>query len=100
MSVPGAEALAGRWTSSYCELDTLDNDCADEERGTETQSGSSVCANGFEGRFGFSNAILPSCAFGGDASALADLPFSSHHFCRSELAGGSPGSIASYPMKS
>ena len=31
---------------------------------------------------------------------LAGWPLSSHHFRLSELAGGRPGSIGSYPIKS
>lgn len=60
-------------------------------RGTVTQSGSSLCAYGFEGLFGFGTA--PFC--GRSRSDLANLPLSSHHFRLSELAGGRPGSIAS-----
>lgn len=39
-------------------------------------------------------------ALGGVAVDRAILPFSNHHFCRSELAGGRPGSIESYPIRS
>jgi len=60
-------------------------------RGTVTQSGSSLCVYGFDGRFGFGTA--PFC--GGSRSDLAYLPLSSHHFLLSELAGGRPGSIGS-----
>jgi hypothetical protein len=60
-------------------------------RGTVTQSGSSVGANGFEGRFGFG--MAPGC--GGLRSERAGRPLSSHHFRLSELAGGRPGSIGS-----
>lgn len=67
----------------------------DPARGTETQSGSSVAAKGFEGRLGFST-----IDFGATTSDCAILPFSSHHLCRSELAGGRPGSMASYPIRS
>jgi hypothetical protein len=37
---------------------------------------------------------------GGLTKDLAGIPLSSHHFLLSELAGGSPGSIASYPIRS
>jgi hypothetical protein len=30
----------------------------------------------------------------------SDVPLSSHHFLRSELAGGRPGSMLSYPNRS
>lgn len=65
-------------------------------RGTVTQSGSSLYVYGFEGRLGFGTA--PLC--GGSSSDLAKLLLSNHHFLLSELAGGRPDSIASYPIKS
>lgn len=65
-------------------------------RGTVTQSGSSVGVYGFDGRLGFG--IRPFC--GGLISERAGCPLSSHHFLLSELAGGSPASIESYPIKS
>lgn len=52
--------------------------------------------NGFDGLFGFG--VAPSCM--GLMSDRAGLPLSSHHFLLSELAGGKPGSIESYPIKS
>jgi len=56
-----------------------------------TQSGSSVVMKGFDGRFGFGTA--PFCAaFTVD---LAGWLLSSHHFLRSEDAGGRLGSIGS-----
>lgn len=60
-------------------------------RGTFTQSGSSVSANGFAGLSGFGNAS----GAGGCTVDRAGTPLSSHHFLRSELAGGRPGSMAS-----
>jgi hypothetical protein len=65
-------------------------------RGTVTQSGSSVGVYGFEGRLGFG--ITPCC--GGLRAERAGCPLSNHHFLLSELAGGSPASIESYPIKS
>ena len=65
-------------------------------RGTVTQSGSSVGVYGFDGRLGFG--ITP-CR-GGLRADLAGCPLSNHHFLLSELAGGSPASIESYPIKS
>jgi hypothetical protein len=65
-------------------------------RGTVTQSGSSVGVYGLEGRLGFR--IAPCC--GGLRADRAGCPLSNHHFLLSELAGGSPASIESYPIKS
>jgi hypothetical protein len=65
-------------------------------RGTVTQSGSSVGMYGFDGRLGFG--IRPCC--GGLRADRAGCPLSSHHFLLSELAGGKPASIESYPIKS
>ena len=63
---------------------------------TFTQSGSSDARKGFDSRF-----VFGTCrATGGPALALTPAPPSSHHFRPSELAGGRPGSIASYPMRS
>jgi hypothetical protein len=68
----------------------------DSERGTLTQSGSSVGLKGFDGRFGLRMVCWDELiALGGVAVDRAILPFSNHHFCRSELAGGRPGSIES-----
>jgi len=66
------------------------------KRGTVTQSGSSLYVYGFDGRLGFGRA--PFC--GGSRPDIAYLPLSSHHFLLSELAGGRPGSIGSYPIRS
>lgn len=65
-------------------------------RGTVTQSGSSLTVYGFDGRFGFGTA--PFC--GGLKADRAGWLLSNHHFRLSELAGGRPGSIESYPMRS
>jgi hypothetical protein len=65
-------------------------------RGTVTQSGSSVGVYGFDGRLRFG--IRPCC--GGLRADRAGCPLSSHHFLLSELAGGRPASIESYPIKS
>jgi hypothetical protein len=88
---------------SYGELEMLEEKDPSLElaRGTATQSGSSVGVKGFGGRFGLRMMVeLPLAGFGGDTSDCAILPCSSHHRCRSELAGGKPGSIASYPIRS
>ena len=80
-------------------LENEDN--RDSDLGMLTQSGSSVGTYGFDGRLGFImvwNAGLS--GFGGLNEDRGILPFSSHHFWRSELAGGSPGSMASYPIRS
>jgi len=63
---------------------------------TSTHSGSGLGVNGLLGRFGFGEWLLD----GGSTRAFAGKPLSSHHFLRSELAGGSPGSMLSYPSKS
>ena len=65
-------------------------------RGTVTQSGSSVGVYGFDGRFGFGT--KPFC--GGFMEDRAGWPLSNHHFLLSELAGGKPGSMGSYPTRS
>jgi hypothetical protein len=102
----GLEAEPDRNTEwlicSYGELEMLENELSlDPPLGTATQSGSSVGVKGFEGRLGLSIAVeLPLLVFGGAIPDCAILPFSSHHLWRSELAGGRPGSIASYPIKS
>lgn len=70
----------------------------DPDLGTATQSGSSVGGNGLEGRFGLRITVelsLPPKPDGGPTVDCAILPLSSHHLCRSELAGGSPGSTGS-----
>jgi hypothetical protein len=88
---------------SYGELEMLEeNDPSlDPARGTATQSGSSLGVKGFDGRWGFSMAEeLSLVILGGAIPDLAILPLSSHHLWRSELAGGRPGSMASYPIRS
>lgn len=87
---------------SYGELEILENEESLElDLGIATQSGSSDGVNGFEGRLGFSITVeFPLTDFGGPTVDLAILPLSSHHLCRSELAGGKPGSIGSYPIRS
>jgi len=90
----------GSGTFSYGELDMLDRDAPGEPRGMLTQSGSSLCPNGFDGRFGLRAIGCPSRPFGTDTCARAGCLLSSHHFWRSELAGGSPGSMESYPIRS
>lgn len=90
---------------SYGELEMLEKDESLElDLGIATQSGSSVGVNGFEGRLGLSTIVelsrCPPVVFGGPTVDFAILPFSSHHLCRSELAGGKPGSIGSYPIRS
>jgi hypothetical protein len=84
-------------TCSYGEVDMLENDDRrDSDLGTLTQSGSSVGRWGLAGRFGLRMVCdAGSSGFGGLMEDLAILPLSSHHFWRSELAGGSPGSMAS-----
>ena len=80
----------------------LENDeSLESDRGTETQSGSSVGWNGFAGRLGFRMTVeLPLGGAGGATADRAIFPLSSHHLWRSELAGGRPGSTGSYPMRS
>lgn len=91
---------------SYGELEILDenDDSLEFALGIATQSGSSVALNGFDGRLGFritvAYSLPPFIEVGGATVDLAIFPFSSHHRCWSELAGGSPGSIGSYPMRS
>lgn len=101
LAVPAdVDKAAGLLIISYAELAMLDWDCLEEERGMDTQSGSSVGVNGLAGRFGLSTLLIPFPVTGGVMSTRADCPFASHHFCLSELAGGRPGSMASYPMRS
>lgn len=72
------------------------DDNLESARGTVTQSGSSDGAQGLGWRLGLRMVdVDPSIAFGGVNVDWACFPFSSHHFCRSELAGGKPGSMAS-----
>lgn len=94
------DSAAGLLITSYAELAMLDWDCLEDERGTDTQSGSSVGVNGLGGRLGLSTLVMPLPVTGDVISTRAGWPFASHHFCRSELAGGSPGSMASYPIRS
>lgn len=84
-------------TCSYGEVDMLENeDRRDSDLGTLTQSGSSVGTWGLVGRFGFRMVCDAALSgLGGLMDDFAILPLSSHHFCRSELAGGRPGSMAS-----
>lgn len=98
--VPAVDIAAGLLTISYAELAKLDWDCLEDDRGTDTQSGSSVRENGFAGRLGLSTLDMSLAPAGGVMPTRADWPCASHHFWRSELAGGSPGSIASYPIRS
>lgn len=64
--------------------------------GMLTQSGSSVGMKGLCGLLGFRIvSVEASMDFGGAMVERASLPLSNHHFCRSELAGGSPGSMES-----
>lgn len=63
---------------------------------TSTQSGSGDGVNGLLGLFGFGKWSFE----GGWTRERAGSPLSSHHFLRSELAGGSPGSTLSYPSRS
>ena len=81
--------------TSYAELAMLDSDCLDDDRGIDTQSGSSDGVNGFPGLFGLSTVASPLPALGGGRSTRADCPLASHHFWRSDVAGGRPGSMAS-----
>lgn len=76
------------------EPDTVDDDSGDA-RDADTQSGSLVLPNGFDGRFGFRPMGCPLRPLGTWMFARAGCLLSSHHFCRSELAGGRPGSTAS-----
>jgi hypothetical protein len=62
-----------------------------DSRCTVIQPGSSVAAQGFEGRAGLGIAPFS----GGVILERAGCPFSSHHFLLSELAGGRPGSMES-----
>jgi hypothetical protein len=84
-------------TCSYGEVDMLENDDRrDSDLGTLTQSGSSFGRWGLACRFWFRMVCdAESLGFGGLTEDLAILPLSSHHFLRSELAGGTPGSMAS-----
>lgn len=77
-----------------------DGDADADARDTVTQSGSFVLPNGFDGRFGLSTIGCPFRPFGICTLAFAGCLLSSHHFCRSELAAGRPGSTASYPNRS
>jgi hypothetical protein len=85
------------FTCSYGDVDILENDeRRDSDLGTLTQSGSSVGTWGLAGRFGFRMVCDAGLSgLGGLMEDRAILPLSSHHFWRSELAGGSPGSMAS-----
>ena len=94
------DIVAGLLIISYAELAKLDWDCLEEDRGTDTQSGSSVSEKGFAGRLGLSTLDMSLPTAGGVMPTRADWPCASHHFWRSELAGGSPGSMASYPIRS
>lgn len=58
---------------------------------TSTQSGSLVGVHGFGGRLVFGT----SASTGGLRLDRAGIPPSSHHFLRSELAGGKPGAMES-----
>lgn len=87
--------IFGSITFSYGELEKLENDALEEDRETDIQSCSSLCPNGLDGRFGLSVIGTPSRPFGTGTWARAGCLLSSHHFCRSELAGGRPGSMAS-----
>lgn len=86
-------------------------------RVSESQSGWCVGENGFDGRSGLivrpgpGAWILERACMPVEMHWLvlwssrrsernSSLPLSSHHLLRSELAGGSPGSIDSYPSKS
>lgn len=89
----------GIGTFSYGELDRL-LATPGEARDTDTQSGSSVLGNGFDGRCGFRLIGCPLRPVGMGMCARAVCLLSSHHFCRSELAAGSPGSSDSKPMRS
>lgn len=63
---------------------------------TSTQSGSGEGVNGLLGRLGLGKwSLLGACTLD-----RAGRPLSSHHFLRSELAGGRPGSTLSYPNRS
>lgn len=88
------ERSLGAETCSYGEVDTLEKDDS-LDLGTLTQSGSPVGVKGLGALLGLSIAAWPSGAVGCLMSTLACCLFSNHHFWRSELAGGSPGSIAS-----
>jgi hypothetical protein len=92
---PDVENMVDMLMCSYGELDSVETDMRDGDRGTDTQSGSSPGVKGFDDRLGFRAIGMPSRSFGGTISALACLSLSSHHFWRSELGGGSPGSIES-----
>lgn len=96
------ERRAETLTCSNGEVDMLEkDDKRDSDLGTLTQSGSSVGAYGLVGRFGLRIVIYAGLSgLGGLMCERAIFPFSSHHFWRSELDGGRPGSIASYPIKS
>jgi len=72
-------------------VEWVDSALAGLMRGTVTQSGSSVGVHGLEGLAGLGS--MPDC--GGWIDERAGRPFSSHHFRRSELAGGRPGSMES-----
>jgi hypothetical protein len=92
---PDVENIMDILMCSYGELDRVDTDMRDGDRGTDTQSFSSLDVNGFDDLLGLSAMGMPSLSLGGATSDRADLSLSSHHFCRSELGGGRPGSIES-----
>lgn len=58
--------------TSYAELAMLDWDCPEDDRGTDTQSGSSVGVNGLAGRLGLSTLVIPLPVTGGVMSTRAD----------------------------
>lgn len=89
----------GIGTFSYGELERL-LAAPGDARDTDTQSGSSVLGNGFDGRCGLRLIGCPWRPVGMGMCARAACLLSSHHFCRSELAAGSPASSDSNPMRS
>jgi len=64
--------------------------------GPDIQSGWLLGVHGLDGRSGLGSMPLP----GGCSVERAGIPLSSHHLRLSELAGGRPGSIESYPRRS
>jgi hypothetical protein len=74
----------------------LENDDKRDLLGMLTQSGSSEGLNGLCGLLGLRIVSVEAfMGFGGLMVERANFPLSSHHLCRSELAGGRPGSMES-----
>lgn len=68
------DSAGGLLITSYAELAMLDWDCLEDDRGTDTQSGSSVGVKGLAGRLGLSTLIIPLPVTGGVMSTRAGWP--------------------------